>query len=146
MITSLKRCTGSWEILARGEGKLGEVPVEGWKMSWIFTALKIWKKSSGQGLNFYPPTGTSPTISTSPNWQFPQLAFFTIFLSIFTCCRGNWNDGNRKKSNRNYEKHWGCVHKCPPSILSSFDSTKFCEANRQPPCYWNQKEKNLLVS
>ena len=33
---------------------------------------KFEKKSSVQGLNFCPPTGTSPPTSTSPNWYFPN--------------------------------------------------------------------------
>ena len=35
---------------------------------------KFEKKSSVQGLNFCPSTGTSPPTGTSPNWHFSQLA------------------------------------------------------------------------
>ena len=43
-------------------------------MKKIFTAYKIGKKSSVQGLNFCPPTGTSP------NWHFFEL--FVVPLRI----------------------------------------------------------------
>ena len=43
-------------------------------MSKILTAYKTGKKSSVQGLNFVPLTGTSPPSGTSPNLHLPQLA------------------------------------------------------------------------
>ena len=45
----------------------------------IFYRLQNWKKSSVQGLNFCPPTGTSP------NWHLPQLALpqLALFANFF---------------------------------------------------------------
>ena len=53
------RCTGSWEILARGEGQLREVPVG---------ESASWESHFGEVLSL--------SGHLSPNWHFPQLTRF----------------------------------------------------------------------
>ena len=106
----LLECNGSWGILARDEGQLGEVPV-GRTASW---GKLLDFRAKFLSLNWHsfpnwqfpqlalpqlalPPTGTSPNwpfpnwhfpqmalplTGTSPNWHFPQLAI----LSTGTFC------------------------------------------------------------
>ena len=105
LLTSVYR---QLEDLARGEGQLGEVPVEGgasWgtltcSISWVYQQLGAsnsqWHKKTLQKVpvggsaslgkcklgedHCLTATGNSLPTGSSPNWHFPQLAFFGIFF------------------------------------------------------------------